>query len=155
MTDQTTLSMGRQQIVVRDLGRGPRTVAFCAFTALIVLGPFMAQVLGVRNGLLRPWTMFAAVGVGILSGEFQAVGHDGTVVRLSPLQVFGAKRYPAMLSTQFPLRVENPGDLYKFAEAYCATHRVTLSYVGHVGSRQGWQALHGEDICKRPADGRD
>jgi hypothetical protein len=119
-----------------------------------VLGPFMAQVLGVRNGLVRPWTMFAAVGVGILSGEFQAVGHDGRVTRLSPLQVFGADRYPVMLSTQFSLRVEKPDDLRKFAEAYCATHRVKLSYAGHVGSRQGWQELYVQDICERP-DARD
>jgi len=95
--------------------------------------------------------MFAAVGVGILSGEFDAVGSDGAVTRLSPLQVYGSDRYPAMLSTQFPLRVEKEQDLRKFAEAYCAKHNVKLSFTGRVGTRRGWQDLRGEDICGHPA----
>lgn len=130
-----------------DFRRFSRTAVFFLFAALILLGPFAAQVLHVRHVLARPWVMFAGVGVGILNGEFQAVAPDGSAMTLKPLQLLGAERYPVTRSTEFPLRIVKDGDLRKFAERFCANNNVKLSYSGFVGSREGWRVLNADNLC--------
>jgi len=124
-----------------------RTATFVGFTALIFFGPFAAQILGVNNPLFRPWYMFAGVGVDIPKGEFTATARDGTVTRLTPLQVLGIKHYPVMLSFEFQTRAEGKDGMQKFAQAFCAKNDVKLTFRGHVGSRQGWRPLEAGDLC--------
>jgi hypothetical protein len=130
--------------------RTVRAGAFAAFAALIWLGPFASQILQIKHPLLRPWTMFSGVGVGILKGEFLALADDGAVTRLTPLQVLGRDRYPVTRSTEFPLRIGKIEDLRSFAARFCETRSARLSFDGRVGGYQGWQALQADDICARP-----
>jgi hypothetical protein len=144
MTDQTATEAAPD---VRDVRYFARVAIFFAFAALILLGPFAAQVLGSKSRLFRPWTMFSAVGVGIPKGEFIGTAPDGSVRRLTPLQVLGIDRYPVMLSFEYQTSAKGDGGLRKFASDYCAKHGGKLSFRGYIGSRQGWHAADADDLC--------
>jgi hypothetical protein len=152
MTDSTATSLAPLRGVAWDFRRWARTIVFVLFAAHIWFGPYAVQILEIRNPLFRPWTMFSGIGVGILKGEFHAVGRNGSVRTLTPLQMLGLDRYPVMRSTQFPMRVIEPGDLRKFTASYCELHDPKLSFTGFVGTRTGWRALSAADICAWPPD---
>lgn len=144
MTDQAATEAARD---IRDVRYFARAAIFFAFAALILLGPLAVQVFGSKSRLFRQWTMFSAVGVGIPKGEFIAAAADGSVRRLTPLQVLGIDRYPVMLSFEYQTSANGDGGLRKFASDYCVKHGGKLSFRGHIGSRQGWQAAAEDDLC--------
>lgn len=128
-------------------GRVARSVVFAGLAALVLLGPGLKQVLDIRSPLLRPWTMFSGIGVGVLKGEFEVTDASGATTRLRPLEVLELDRYPVVRSIHFDRLVREPAHLRAFGERLCADPAVRVSFHGHTGSRQGWQALDVEDVC--------
>jgi hypothetical protein len=129
-----------------------RTVVFAFLASLIVLGPFAAQILEMRSPLLRPWTMFSGVGVGILKGVFTHERADGSRADMTPLQVRGLDRYPVIRGTQFQYLVSDDRDLRRFAGDYCDQVGGALAFNGWVGTRTGWRSLEAQNICDGPLD---
>lgn len=149
MTDQSATFIASALSRAWDVARCLRTAAFALFALLVLFGPFGPQILQISYPLLRPWTMFSAVGVGILKGEFIATGRDGVERRLTPLQVLGLDHYPVGLSFEHPMVVESPDDVRKIAQGFCADNDVDLAFRGFVGGRQGWQTLEADALCAR------
>ena len=143
-----TLAPGEPQAIARVA----RTVVFTFFACLILLGPFAAQILEMRSPLLRPWTMFSGVGVGILKGVFTHERADGSRADLTPLQVRGLDRYPVIRGTQFQYLVSDDRDLRRFAGDYCDQVGGALAFNGWVGTRTGWRSLEARNICDGPLD---
>ncbi|WP_071030961.1 hypothetical protein [Mesorhizobium sp. LCM 4576] len=48
-----------------------RLIAFVAIAAFMIAGPVAEQVFGVRTALLRSWTMFSAIGLGVIDASFE------------------------------------------------------------------------------------
>ncbi|MDX8520871.1 hypothetical protein [Mesorhizobium dulcispinae] len=46
-----------------------RFFAFMAIAAFMIAGPVAEQVFGVRTALLRSWTMFSAIGLGVIDAS--------------------------------------------------------------------------------------
>ena len=145
-----SLGTARESIPAeRRLRTGLRRAAFCALALFIALGPMFPQVFGVRSPAFRPWTMFSGVGVGILKGNFRIEEPQGQVRELAPLELLGLERYPRIRHFHFEHRVRDADDLRKFAAGFCAGLEpgARLSFDGHVGTRNGWRPLAGEDLC--------
>ena len=128
-------------------GRVARSVVFAGLAALVLFGPGLKQVLEIRSPLLRPWTMFSGIGVGVLKGEFEVTDASGATTRLRPLEVLQLDRYPVHRSIHFDRLVREPAHLRAFGERLCTDPAVRVAFHGHTGSRQGWQALDVDDIC--------
>ena len=128
---------------------GLRRGGFCARAPFIPLGPIFPQAFAVHSPLFRPWTMFSGVGVGILKGSFRVEDGQGPAREMTPLELLGLERYPRIRQYHFEERVRDPEDLRKFVAEYCdgLAPGARLSFAGHVGTREGWRALKGDDLC--------
>ena len=66
-----------------------RRIVFLGLASFIVISPFFPQVLKVGSPWIRPWTMYAGVGSGLLKGDFTLQFENGRVETLSPLEALG------------------------------------------------------------------
>lgn len=126
-----------------------RAVMFAVLAAYILLGPWLVQIRGVQHPLLRPWTMYSGVGVGMLDGAFVVEGRADGPITHTPLEVLGLERYPIVAFYAFPDRVLADEDLPRVAARFCARlgQGETLAFAGRVGTRQGWRAIAMDDLC--------
>ncbi|TGQ92024.1 hypothetical protein EN847_34805, partial [Mesorhizobium sp. M1C.F.Ca.ET.204.01.1.1] len=69
-----------------------RLFAFIAIAAFMIAGPVAEQVFGVRSAWLRSWTMFSAIGMGVIDASFEIRQPDGTLVPLDRFELLGARR---------------------------------------------------------------
>jgi hypothetical protein len=142
-------------VAAKDRSRGFRTALFAAIGAYILISPLFVQVLGVETKIIRPWIMFKDVGTGILKGEFIATTVSGETLRLSPLEVLGAARYPVRIQPyRFDKLVFKDEHLIRFAAGWCAAHRgayADLRYEGRVGAGKSWRPLAASGLCAEDA----
>ena len=64
-----------------------------AISAFMIAGPVAEQVFGVQSAWLRSWTMFSAIGVGVIDTSFEIRRPDGGLVPLDRFEMLGAPRY--------------------------------------------------------------
>ncbi|TIV63478.1 MAG: hypothetical protein E5V89_31395 [Mesorhizobium sp.] len=69
-----------------------RLFAFVAIAGFMIAGPVAEQVLGVQTAGLRSWTMFSAIGMGVIDASFEIRQPDGTLVPLDRFELLGARR---------------------------------------------------------------
>jgi hypothetical protein len=124
-----------------------RLVAFTVIALYIVLGPLIGRSHDFSEERIRRWTMFGAIGVGVLKGEFSVTFPDGSRAVFTPFEMLGIERYPPILSIRFPHLVMNERDLRSFVRAFCERKPVQLSFSGWTGTREGWRSLAATDLC--------
>ncbi|TGQ55344.1 hypothetical protein EN855_035060, partial [Mesorhizobium sp. M1C.F.Ca.ET.212.01.1.1] len=69
-----------------------RLFAFIAIAAFMIAGPVAEQVFGVRSAWQRSWTMFSAIGMGVIDASFEIRLPDGALVPLDRFEMLGASR---------------------------------------------------------------
>lgn len=150
MADLTASPIKPLDTSLRHTKTKVRRVVFGLLAAFILLGPAPGQLFGKHSPWLREWVMYSGVGVGILDGSFTASQEDGTQTVYSPLQVAGLDSYPMIKHYYFDNRVFVPEDLGKFAANLCETLEPggQLAFDGYVGTRQGWQVLKQDNVCR-------
>ncbi len=124
-----------------------RTLVFTGLAGVVLFGPGLRQALDLHTPLLRQWTMFSGIGVGVLKGEFEVTDASGTTIRMRPLDVLELQRYPLVRSFLFDRLVSEPGDLRTFGARLCNDQTTRVAFHGHTGTRQGWVPLDVDDIC--------
>ncbi len=106
--------------------------------AFMIVGPFTHQVLGYRNPLFRPWTMFSGVGLHLADVRFSRRLPDGELIPLDHYQLLG---YPDWRKA--PLRLRN----LQGTEAVRAVARELCAALGpgadvrvtaRIATRTGW-----------------
>lgn len=140
----------------QELARTLRAAAFSAIAAYIIASPFLVQIAGLNLPFIRPWIMFKEVGVGVLKGEFEFTSKDGSVARLSPLEVLGLDRYPVHAQTyRFKKLVFEDAHIERVVADFCGQRRgdyAGLSFRGRVGAGPAWRPLTADDLCKGGAE---
>ena len=133
-----------------------RKFIFILLASFILLGPAVEQVFGYKSVWMPRWIMYSGVGVGILKGTFHLARPNEPVVELTPLGVLSLDRYPMIRHYEFDQTILEKSDLRHFASRICddLPSGGTLSFIGSVGTRQGWQAMNVADICKIRAPGK-
>ena len=69
-----------------------RLVAFLVIAAFMVGSPAAEQVFRLHTTLLRSWTMFGGIGLGVIDASFAIRQPDGTLVPLDRFEMLGTPR---------------------------------------------------------------
>jgi hypothetical protein len=125
-----------------------RDAVFASLALLIVFGPAVPQLLGEKPYLLRSWKMYGSAGNGLFKGTF-TLHADGRDTNLSPLQVLGLAHYPSVIDYKFISRITADDPAVALGDA-CARigQNERLSFSGWRGTRDGWQPLTTDDVCR-------
>ncbi|MDX8534317.1 hypothetical protein RFM41_24645 [Mesorhizobium sp. VK25A] len=115
-----------------------RFVAFMAITNFMIAGPVAEQVFGVRAALLRSWTMFSAIGLGVIDASFEMRQTDGTLVPLDRFEMLGAPRNGGLKW------IKSREDLASVIKRLCtaAGQGADIRVRARLGARSGWQTIH-------------
>lgn len=136
-----------QAIGVNSDGQSPalplRRTVFAGLSVFILLAPALPQIFGIHSVFLRPWIMYSNVGAGALKGSFTLTLPDRTVSELQPIDLHGGNNYPRYRP------VYGAESLREFAAEFCAglPEGAALTFEGARGSRHGWIAIGGQDLC--------
>ena len=133
------------------MGLRLRAVIFCFFALLIGVGPFFPQVMNTGSPWLRPWVMYAGVGVGVLKGDFTATYADGSSSTLTPLEILNLENYHKLRVFRYSHRVYNEVDLRRVVSPWCAAQSGQLSdlaFRGKVGLGRGWADVDVSGLCE-------
>lgn len=139
----------------RPWQKAGRSLALLTLSGYILLSPALVQVFGVGAPIVRPWTMYSRVGMGLPKGTFEVTQPDGQTVKMTALQAAGLRRYPAEGQIYHFGRFVSlqPGAFAKFAAPLCSQleegARVTFS--GEIGSPTGWTQVDTVDVCTEAA----
>jgi hypothetical protein len=122
-----------------------RLVAFIAIAAFMVAGPVAEQVFGVRTAWLRSWTMFSAIGLGVIDASFEIRQADGALVPLDRFQMLGARRDGKLKW------IQNRDELASLIKRLCtvAGQGADIRVRARQAARSGWQIIHtdAENAC--------
>ena len=67
-----------------------RLAAFLVIAAFMIAGPIAEQAFGLRTAMLRSWTMFSGIGLGVIDASFAIRQPDGSLVPLDRFAMLGA-----------------------------------------------------------------
>ncbi|BCM18914.1 hypothetical protein [Mesorhizobium sp. J8] len=115
-----------------------RLIAFMAIAAFMIAGPVAEQVFGVRTALLRSWTMFSAIGLGVIDASFEIRRPDGALVSLDRFEMLGAPRNGRLKW------IQSREDLASVIKRLCAVagQGADIRVRARLGTRGGWQTIH-------------
>lgn len=139
---------------VRPLRRPFAAAAFTAMAAYMLFSPALPQLFGTGAPMVRQWTMFSGVGVGLPKGTFRIEYADGRTEDLSPLEVAGMTRYPVRRPIyRFDGYAKGPEGLAHFAAATCTTlpEGARLTFDGVLAERRHWTRMEAMRVCEVPA----
>ncbi|MET3522906.1 hypothetical protein [Mesorhizobium abyssinicae] len=121
-----------------------RLFAFIAIAAFMIAGPVAEQVFGVRSAWLRSWTMFSAIGMGVIDASFEIRRPDGALVPLDRFML-GASRHGRLK------RIESRDGLASVIKRLCtaAGQGADIRVRARQAARGGWQTIHSdaENAC--------
>lgn len=122
-----------------------RLLAFMAIAGFIVAGPVAEQVFGVQSAWLRSWTMFSAIGLGVMDASFEIRQPDGKLVPLDRFAVLGAPRDGKLKW------IQNREQLASVINRLCtaAGQGADIRVRARLATRDGWQVIHtdAENAC--------
>lgn len=115
-----------------------RLIAFMAIAAFMIAGPVAEQVFGVRTALLRSWTMFSDIGLGVIDASFEIRRPDGALVPLDRFEILGAPRDGRLKW------IKSREDLASVIKRLCmaAGQGADIRVRARQGTRDGWQTIH-------------
>ncbi|RWA66116.1 hypothetical protein [Mesorhizobium sp.] len=116
-----------------------------AIAAFMIAGPVAEQVFGVRTALLRSWTMFSAIGLGVIDAAFEIRRPDGALLPLDRFEMLGASRSGGLK------RIESRDELASVIKRLCAAagQGADIRVRARQATRAGWQIVHSdaENAC--------
>jgi len=122
-----------------------RLFAFIAIAAFMIAGPAAEQVFGVRTDWLRSWTMFSAIGIGVIDASFEIRRPDGALVPLDRFEMLGAA-HDGKLKW-----IQNREQLASVIKRLCsaAGPGADIRVRARQAARSGWQVIHtdAENAC--------
>lgn len=122
-----------------------RLFAFVAIAGFMIAGPVAEQVLGVQTAGLRSWTMFSAIGMGVIDASFEIRQPDGTLVPLDRFELLGARRDGGLK------RIESRDELASVIRRLCtaAGQGADIRVRARQATRSGWQIVRtdAENAC--------
>lgn len=122
-----------------------RLLAFMAIAAFMIAGPAAEQVFGVQTAWLRSWTMFSAIGLGVIDASFEVRRPDGALVPLDRFEMLGAPRDGRLKW------IQNREELASVTRRLCAAagQGADIRVRARQATRSGWQTIHAdaENAC--------
>jgi hypothetical protein len=122
-----------------------RLFAFIAIAGFMIAGPVAEQVFGVQSAWLRSWTMFSAIGVGVIDASFEIRQPDGALVPLDRFEMLGAPRNGRLKW------IQNREELASVTRRLCAAagQGADIRVRARQATRSGWQIIHtdAENAC--------
>ncbi|RAZ90402.1 hypothetical protein DPM33_12810 [Mesorhizobium hawassense] len=141
-------------IISIETGAGPagrlsagrlRFCVFIAIAAFMIAGPAAEQVFGVQSPWLRSWTMFSAIGLGVIDASFEIRQPDGALVPLDRFAMLDAPRNGKLKW------IQNPEELASVIKRLCtaAGQGSDIRVRARLATRDGWQIIHtdAENAC--------
>lgn len=123
----------------------PRFFAFMAIAAFMVAGPAAQQIFGVQAPFLRSWTMFSAIGLGVIEVSFEIREPGGSLVPLDRFEMLGVRRDGGLK------RIESREELASIIGRLCAAagQGADIRVRARQGTRGGWQVIRtdAENAC--------
>jgi hypothetical protein len=122
-----------------------RLVAFTVIAAFMIAGPAAEQIFGVQSPWLRSWTMFSAIGLGVIEASFEIRRSDGALIPLDRFEMLGAPRNGKLKW------ILNRVDLASVIKRLCAAagQGADIRVRARQATRSGWQTIHAdaENAC--------
>ena len=116
-----------------------------AIAAFMVAGPAAEQVFGVQTPWLRSWTMFSAIGLGVVDASFEIRQPDGALVPLDRFEMLGGPRDGRLKW------IQGRDDLASVIKRLCtvAGQGADIRVRARQATRGGWQVIHSdaENAC--------
>lgn len=116
-----------------------------AIAGFMIAGPVAEQVFGVQSAWLRSWTMFSAIGMGVIDASFEKRGPDGALLPLDRFEMLGAARDGKLK------RIESRDELASVIKRLCtaAEQGADIRVRARQATRSGWQIIHtdAENAC--------
>ncbi|TPI40924.1 hypothetical protein FJW07_06535 [Mesorhizobium sp. B3-1-9] len=144
MADIISIRTGAEPAGRLSAGR-LRLVAFTAIAAFMIAGPAVDQIFGVQTPWLRSWTMFSAIGLGVIDASFEIRQPDGALIPLDRFEMLGASRDGRLK------RIESREELASVVKRLCtvAGQGADIRVRARLGTRNGWQTIHtdAENAC--------
>ncbi|TPL40180.1 hypothetical protein [Mesorhizobium sp. B2-4-6] len=144
MADIISIRTGAEPAGRLSAGR-LRLVAFTAIAAFMIAGPAAEQIFGVQTPWLRSWTMFSAIGLGVIDASFEIRQPDGVLIPLDRFEMLGAPRDGGLK------RIESREELASVVKRLCtvAGQGADIRVRARLGTRNGWQIIHtdAENAC--------
>ena len=144
MADIISIRIGARPAGRLSAGR-LRLCAFMAIAGFMIAGPAAEQIFGVQSPWLRSWTMFSAIGLGVIDASFEIRGPDGALVPLDRFAMLGAPRNGRLKW------IQNPEELASVIKRLCAVagQGADIRVRARLGTRGGWQTIHtdAENAC--------
>ena len=118
-----------------------RLAVFIAIAAFMLTGPVAEQMLGTRSTFWRSWTMFSAIGLGLVDASFQTRQPDGTLRPLDRFATLDARRDRKVR------RIVGADELTTLIERLCQAlgPEADLRVKARLAMRQGWQIIRTDD----------
>ncbi|MBN9550767.1 MAG: hypothetical protein J0H31_18325 [Alphaproteobacteria bacterium] len=144
MADIVSIGTGAEPAGRLSAGR-LRLLAFIAIAGFMIAGPVAEQVFGVRMALLRSWTMFSAIGLGVIDVSFQIRRPDGALVPLDRFEMLGASRDGRL--KWIGSREELASVIGRLCKA--AGQGADIRVRARQATRGGWEVIHtdAENAC--------
>ncbi len=132
----------------RATARRLRLVAFALIATFIVGGPFVRQIAGIETHWLRGWTMFSAIGLGVIDARFTIRDASGVYVPLVRFELLQAPRDGRIK------RIDDTRELETVVDRLCkaAGTGADIRVVARQAVRNGWAVV---DDGTRNACGHD
>ncbi|WP_434722250.1 hypothetical protein [Mesorhizobium sp. RIZ17] len=144
MADIISIGTGAEPAGRLSAGR-LRLVAFTAIAAFMIAGPAAEQIFGVQSPWLRSWTMFSAIGLGVIDVSFEIRQPDGALAPLDRFAMLGAPRNGKLKW------IQNREELASVIKRLCtvAGQGTDIRVRARLGTRSGWQTIHtdAENAC--------
>ncbi|MEW6630574.1 MAG: hypothetical protein AB1440_06870 [Pseudomonadota bacterium] len=122
-----------------------RLCAFIAIAGFMIAGPATSQIFGVQTAFLRSWTMFSAIGIGVIDASFEIRQPDGALAPLDRFEMLGAPRDGRLKW------VQSREDLDSIIKRLCAVagQGADIRVRARQGTRDGWRTIHSdaENAC--------
>lgn len=122
-----------------------RLAVFLAITAFMIGGPVAEQVFGLRSVVLRSWTMFSAIGLGVIDASFAIRQADGTLVPLDRFAMLEASQGGKLR------RIESRDELASIIKRLCSAvgQGADIRVRARQATRDGWSMVwtDGENAC--------
>jgi hypothetical protein len=116
-----------------------------AIAAFMIAGPVAEQVFGAQSAWLRSWTMFSAIGMGVIDASFEIRKPDGALLPLDRFEMLGAPRDGKLK------RIESRDELASVIKRLCsaAGQGADIRVRARQATRSGWQIIHtdAENAC--------
>ena len=116
-----------------------------AIAGFMIAGPVAEQVFGVQSAWLRSWTMFSAIGMGVIDASFEIRRPDGALAPLDRFEMLGAPRDGKLKW------IQNREELASVITRLCtaAGQGADIRVRAQQATRSGWQTIHSdaENAC--------